>query len=101
MDLLTLIIGGLAVWRLSNLLVKQIGPLAVFARFRALLASKQKRPGGLYDMFSCLSCMSMTIGAVTSLALAGSVLEFILYTLSFSAIATLTDALIAKNSNSL
>ena len=91
-NILTLLAGSLITWRISNLLIKQQGPLAIFARFRAFLASKQKRVGGFYDMLSCMSCASMIIGAVTSLGLVGATIDFLPYMLSFSAIATLTDA---------
>lgn len=96
MNPMVLIVGGLITWRLANLISKQSGPLAIFARFRAFLASRQKKTGGLYDIVSCMSCASMIMGAVTALALAGSVLEWFVYVLSFSAIAVLVDALIKK-----
>ena len=92
-----LLVGGLITWRLSNLLIKQVGPLAIFARFRAFLASKQKRAGGFYDMLSCMSCVSMIMGAVTALGLVGLNLEFFAYFLSFSAIATLIDISMNRN----
>ena len=96
MDLVLLIIGGLVTWRVSNILVKQRGPLDIFVRFRAYLAKNQKRQGGLFDLISCMTCTSVTIGAVAALCLAGDALEWILYTLAFSAISSLTDALIAS-----
>jgi len=91
-----LVIGGLITWRLANLISKQSGPLAIFARFRAFLAGRQKKVGGLYDIISCMSCASMIMGAVTSLALAGDVKTLFLYTLSFSAISLLIDVLIKR-----
>ena len=94
MTLLILLIGGLVTWRVSNILVKQKGPLDIFVRLRAYLASKQKRSGGLFDFISCMTCTSVTIGAVTALWLAGDALEWILYTFAFSAISSLIDALI-------
>lgn len=96
MDPLTLVVGGLITWRVSYMLVKEAGPLAVFVRFRAYLAQKQQRMGGLYDLFSCIACTSVYIGPVTALGVAGCVLEFIAYTLSFSAISVLIERFTAS-----
>lgn len=75
------------------MLVLEDGPLMVFPRFRAYLAGRQRKPGGWFDMISCIGCASVYIGSVTALALAGDVLEWILYTLSFSAVTVLTARL--------
>lgn len=91
MSFLTLVIGGLVTWRVSNILVKQKGPLDIFIRFRAYLAQKQKRSGGLFDMISCVTCTSMYIGLLASLAASNGFLEWIAYGLSFSAIASLIE----------
>lgn len=96
MDPLTLLIGSLVTWRVSHMLVKETGPLGIFARFRAHLAQKQQKMGGLFDLISCMACTSVYIGAVTALWVSGGVLEFILYTLSFSAITMLTERLTAS-----
>lgn len=93
---ITIIVGGLVTWRLSRMVVKETGPFAIFARLRAFLAVKQKRPGGLYDLVSCVSCASIYIGALTALWLAGDVFEFTMYTFAFSAIAVLTERLFTK-----
>ena len=95
-DLIIIIIGGLVTWRVAHIVAKEAGPKAIFMRLRAYLASKQKDAGGLFDMFSCVSCLSMYIGALTSLALAGDVLYFILYTFTFSAIAVIIERFTAK-----
>lgn len=88
---MTLILGGLVVWRLSHMVVKEMGPLGIFAKYRADRAKNQQRSGGLFDMVSCVACTSVYIGAVASLAVATGVLEWIMYTLAFSAIATLIE----------
>lgn len=93
MSPLVLVVGGLITWRISLMIVREAGPLAVFTRFRAYLASKQKRSGGMFDMVSCVSCMSIHIGAITALWVAQDVFHWIAYTLSFSAIACLTERL--------
>lgn len=96
MNPIEIIVGGLITWRVSHIIVKEVGPLAIFAKLRAYLATKQKSIGGLFDMFSCVGCISMYIGAVTALGLAGDVLEFIMYSLVFSAIACLIERLTSK-----
>lgn len=96
MNLVTIIAGGLVTWRISHMLVKETGPLAIFAKFRAYLAAKQKRMGGLYDMLSCVSCTSMYVGSLAALWPAQGVFSFIWYTLAFSAVAVLIERLHAK-----
>lgn len=91
-EFLILIVGGLVTWRVSRILAKENGPLFVFTRFRAYLAGKQKRSGGFYDMISCVRCVSMYVGAVAAIAPAGTVFEWLVYTLAFSAITSLIEA---------
>lgn len=92
---LILIIGGLVTWKTSYMLVKDTGPLDIFARFRAFLATRQKKAGGWFDMFSCIGCVSVYVGATTALWPAESFFEWVLYTLAFSAIATLIERVTA------
>lgn len=96
MDIVQLIIGGLAVWRISHGLVKQNGPLMAFARLRAYLAKKQKRSGGLFDMVSCVSCASMFIALVAALGPSYSFATWLMYTLALSAVATLLEGLYVR-----
>lgn len=91
-----LIIGGLAVWRLSHALVKENGPLMVFARLRARFARNQKRSGGLFDMFSCVYCISMWISLLAALWLAGDAFHWVGYALAFSGEAMLLELLFNK-----
>lgn len=91
MDFVGILIGGLATWRVSHMLVKEDGPLDIFARIRASLGKRQKKRGGLFDLMSCVSCTSMYIGALAALWLAGSVVEIIMYTLAFSAFTALVE----------
>ncbi len=95
-DLVTVLIGGLITWRVAIMFVRENGPVSVFARLRAYLASKQKRMGGFFDMISCVACISVYVAAVTAVAPAGNALEWLGYTLAFSAVATLTEALAKK-----
>lgn len=97
MNLEIVLIGGLIAWRLATLLSRENGPRNIFARLRAFLARQQTHKGGLFDMISCTACTTMTTGAVTALALAGSVLEWIGYTLAFSAFATIIERLLRRD----
>jgi hypothetical protein len=98
MGIIPIIVGGLITWRLSNMLIKQNGPLYVFTRLRAFLAAKRKVTGGLYDILTCMSCVSMLFGAVTALWVSESLFTWLAYTLTFSAIATLLEALWERKS---
>lgn len=80
------------------MLVRELGPKGIFARFRNFLAKKQTSVGGLFDMFSCVGCVSMYVGFLTALLVSGSVLQLFMYTLSFSALTKLIDALLVKKS---
>ena len=96
MSIIDLIVGGLVTWRATLMLMRDTGPLDVFSRIRAFLAKKQKRAGGLFDLVTCPSCLSIYIGSVVSLGLAGGVFEWGLYTFTFSAITLLIGHYIAK-----
>lgn len=58
-----LIVYALAVWRLSSLLVDEMGPLGVFDLIRRL--ANKLRLGGA---FSCVWCMSVWVAALVVLA---------------------------------
>lgn len=98
MDFVALLIGGLATWRLSRMIVHENGPLDIFVRMRAKFAQNQQKSGGLFDLVSCVSCTSVWIGAVTALFVAGDVFELFMYTFAFSAISVLTERLTASKS---
>lgn len=93
MNLADLIIGGLAVWRLSHALVKENGPLMAFVRLRARLATSQKRSGGLFDMISCVYCVSFWIGLIASVFTSRGFFSWIEYGLALSAVAFLLESL--------
>lgn len=97
----TFVVASLAIWRLSYILVRENGPLMVFARLRAFLGRTQKRSGGLFDMISCVRCISVIIGLVGALSVSNNLLEWLGYGLGFSAVASLIDLALAKKSNSL
>lgn len=86
-----LILGGLAVWRLSHMVVKEMGPLGIFSKLRADRARKQKMVGGTFDMLSCVACASIYIGSVAALGAAHGLFSWLGYTLALSAIATFLE----------
>lgn len=90
---LAFIIASLAIWRLSYAIVKENGPLMVFARLRARLAASQERSGGLFDLISCIYCVSFWIGLVGALIVSNNVFEWLGYGLAFSAVAVLIERL--------
>lgn len=98
---ITLIIASLAVWRISHALVKENGPLMIFARFRAYLAAHQKRSGGFFDVFSCVYCLSFWIGLGAALWVSQNISQFIGYGLAFSSITMLLESSFSKQTNSL
>lgn len=93
-----LLIGGLVTWRWSHALVKELGPLGLFARIRARLARKQ-RIGGLYDLFACTSCMSIWIGLLTSLWVTNDIVDLLIYGFAFSAISMVLEASFGRKKN--
>lgn len=95
----TFIVASLAVWRLSYMIVKENGPLMIFARLRAYLGQTQKRSGGLFDMVSCVYCTSFWISLVAALWVAGDVFHWIGYTLAFSGAAGVIGAYMSSRSN--
>lgn len=96
-----IVIGSLAVWRLSHALVKENGPRDWFIRLRARLARTQKRSGGLFDMFSCVYCLSFWIGLGASLFVSYSFFSWIGYAFAFSGAAMLLESFFSKQTNTL
>lgn len=73
------------------MVVKEMGPLGIFARLRANRAKNQKRIGGSFDMLSCVACSSIYIGSVAALGAAHGLFSWLGYTFAFSAIATFLE----------
>ena len=94
---LVFIVGSLAVWRVSHALVKEKGPLDIFVRLRARLASSQKRSGGLFDLFSCVYCLSVWVGLVAALSVSESAAQWLGYAFAFSAVSMLLEKLFTKS----
>jgi hypothetical protein len=93
MNPFSFIVISLAIWRLSYGLVNENGPLMVFTRLRARLGASQKRSGGLFDMISCIRCLSVWIGLAGALFVSHSILGLIGYTFAFSGVTVLIERL--------
>lgn len=91
------IVASLAIWRLSHGIVKEDGPLMMWARLRARLARTQRHSGGLFDMVSCVRCISFWISLVGALIVSNSFLGLFAYAFALSASASLIDKLYSLN----
>jgi len=97
MDCWLLVLLGVGVWRLSRILWTERGPLDIFVRARALLAKRQKRSGGLYDLVSCFYCVSVWVAGLFAILISTSILTFIIYTLIMSGVAVIIQELVYKH----
>lgn len=100
MNINTFIIGGLAVWRISHMLVKETGPFMVFSRLRAFLATHQKRSGGFFDLISCTMCVSVWIGLIASLWVSHDLFHWLGYGFAFSGVSLLLESTFVKKPDS-
>lgn len=93
MNWFVLALGALATFRLSHLMTKERGPLAIFERLR------ERMPGGrgsMKEWFSCIWCFSLSASAIVCLVLWWGGLELIweywlLHWLSFSSVSLLVN----------
>ena len=82
------VLGSLATFRLSHLVSKERGPLAVFERIRNFMSGGR---GSAREWVSCIFCFSLTASALVCILLwTGGFLPFwhdrILHWLGFSAV---------------
>jgi hypothetical protein len=89
----TFILGSLATFRLSHLVAKERGPLAVFERLRSTMPGGR---GSAKEWLSCIFCFSLSASALVCLTLWGGGLnlswsEWTLHWLGFSAIALIIN----------
>jgi hypothetical protein len=88
-----LVLGSLAAFRLSHLMTKERGPLAVFERIRNALPGGR---GSAREWLTCIWCFSLTASAFVCLILWAGGLRlnwdyWILHWLSFSSLALLIN----------
>lgn len=90
-----LLIGILATWRISSLLVNESGPYDIMGRFRdrvGVAYDERSRPYGknvVATMLLCLWCTSFWVGAVVAVLTVPS--AWLLYALACSAGAIMVD----------
>jgi hypothetical protein len=90
---LILLLGSLATFRLSHLMTKERGPLAVFERIRNAMPGGR---GSAKEWLSCIWCFSLTAGAIVCLIFWAGGLRlnwdyWILHWLSFSSVSLLIN----------
>ena len=91
MDATFLVLGALAVWRVTHLLHAEAGPARVFARLRAGAGH-----GSLGRTLGCFYCLSMWMAVPAALAMGSTSLERVLLWLGMSAAASLLERVTVK-----
>jgi hypothetical protein len=84
-----LILGGLAVWRITYLLHAEDGPWRALARMRARLGN-----GLLSELFGCFYCLSLWVSLVPALLIGEGWLERVFLWPGLSAAAILLERII-------
>ena len=98
----SLVMGGLAVWRLSSLLVDESGPFKIFENLRSAIGIGHDQDGVpvvypsrfLPELFKCVWCMSVWVGFswfVLWAILPPNWMNVLTFPLSLSAFAILVD----------
>lgn len=97
---LDIVILGLATWRMTSLLVKEVGPFRIFIRLRELTGIQHDEddnifivPGNVFaGILSCVLCCSVWVGiGMTILYVAYPSFIYAAMALSLSAIAIIFD----------
>jgi len=91
------VLGALATFRLSHLVSKERGPLAVFERLRNAMPGGR---GSVKEWLSCIFCFSLSASALICLILWCGALnlsweEWVLHWLGFSAVALIINQALA------
>ena len=81
-----LIVGVLAVWRITHLLAAEDGPWAILARFRQWVGN-----GFWGELLDCFYCLSMWVAAPLAIWTGDTAKERVLLWLAFSAGAILLE----------
>lgn len=105
MDIANVLIYGLAVWRISSLLVNEEGPWGIFSRYRKWLEIEHIFPGAVASgylqvpdrffpqIFSCVWCMSIWMAIAVSVCryFFSAPTFYVCLTLALSAVAILVE----------
>ena len=57
--LVAVIIGGIAVWRITYMLQQETGPNAIFEKLRSKVWAMENKDGGFREGFFCFKCHSI------------------------------------------
>jgi hypothetical protein len=91
MTFTSFVLGGLAVWRVSHLVVREDGPWRVFATLRRRAESTMWG-----ELFSCIYCMSLWVAALVAFALGEVWLERVLAWPALSGAALIVDRIVQR-----
>ena len=91
MDTTFLVLGVLAVWRVTHLLHAESGPTQVFERLRKAAGS-----GVIGQTLGCFHCLSLWVSVPVALLLGSQWAEFVFVWLGLSAAAILLERVTAK-----
>jgi hypothetical protein len=83
------VLGGLAVWRVSHLVVREDGPWRVFARLR-----RRAESTAWGDLLGCIYCMSLWVAAPVAWALGDGWWERVLAWPALSGAALIVDRIV-------
>lgn len=96
MSLTSLVLGGLATWRVTNILVHENGPFHVFRRARVALGvvylpDSNDIASYKYELTICVWCMSVWVGLLATLLMLAmpSVAPWAFLPFAFSAVTVL------------
>lgn len=96
MEAVVVTLSVVAVWRLTHMLQHEEGPLGVFSRLQAWVASLPDVEGGLNRGFFCFWCLSMWVSLPFAIFLSHSLGSFIVVWLGLSGGAVLINSISQK-----
>lgn len=106
MDIANLLIYGLAVWRISSLLVNEGGPRNIFWHIRSKLGHMHDpgmnyighKEGFLSDIFACVWCMSLWVAIAVSFCrfYFSAPTFYVCLTLALSAVAIVVERVVRR-----
>lgn len=94
-----LILGSLAVWRLTHLLQEETGPMAVFDNIRSRVWVMKNTDGGFREGFFCFKCLSLWLSIIFIILyfLIQPIFFFLTILLAVSAVSIFIDEWYKKN----
>ena len=93
--ILHILIASFAVWRLSSLLSREVGPFRIIERTRmfVLMRTDPKKiaEGTLYDGMTCIMCNSMWFSFAISIFISDDIFYYFLNSLAISGISIIIE----------